>query len=209
MGSVGFSILLGQLLSPDLGLGMASATWGLNFPQASSKNLPWCPQTVGCKAEGLLLRGEGSEGTSPSSPKVPYPPGTSSQWRPFLDKGRSWPCFTARLRVLLFCPKAGRVSLRGCQFGEGKVWAFSNPGGEGGELGAGQGARNFGPEILKTPHAHLNLQSASCVHDPHTYTSAWTAPFTLKQAAPKLPSAHSQRQVPASAVRCILGCISP
>lgn len=108
MGSVGFSILLGQLLSPDLGLGMASATWGLNFPQASSKNLPWCPQTVGCKAEGLLLRGEGSEGTNPSSPKVPYPPGTSSQWRPFLDKGRSWPCFTARLRVLLFCPKAGR-----------------------------------------------------------------------------------------------------
>lgn len=102
MSSVGFSILLGQLLSPDLGLGMASATWGLNSPQASSKNLPWCPQTVGCKAEGLLLRVEGSEGTSPLLPQSSLP-----SWDK-LSVEELDPCFMARLCVLFFCPKAGR-----------------------------------------------------------------------------------------------------
>lgn len=75
MSSVGFRILLGQLLSiPRSWIRTAMATWGLNSPEASSKlacKLRGCPQTVGCKAKGLLFRGEGSEGTRTSSPKSP------------------------------------------------------------------------------------------------------------------------------------------
>lgn len=61
----------------------ASATWELNFPEAFSKlasKLTRWPWPAGCRAEGLLLRVEGSERTGTSS-AVPYTPGMSLQWR--------------------------------------------------------------------------------------------------------------------------------
>lgn len=135
---------------------MASATWGLNSPKASSKlawKLPWCPQTVGCKVEGLLSTGEGSEGTGTSSPKSPALLEQALSGGPVplpLSRGELGPCFTGKaVRPVLLSKASERgggvwISLGGYHLGEEKVWAFSNLGGDRRELGAGLRGRNFG-----------------------------------------------------------------
>lgn len=102
--------------------------WKLNFPRAFSK-LAWKltrrPWPVDCRAEGWLLRVEGSERTGTSS-TLPCTPGTSLRWRlshpvaqegtgPLLSFGQFSHTEVQRQEV-------GRRSLgllagKGCQFG--------------------------------------------------------------------------------------------
>lgn len=163
---------------------MATATWGLNSPKASSKlawKLPWCPQTVGCKAEGLLLRGEGSEGPVTSSPKSPALLGQAQGGglSPFSCPGRGWaPASLVTLYFLHFCPKAvrgeeeSRSPWGACQFGEERLWASSNLGGRWGRVsGWALVVGTLGPETLRTPPFPVQTFSPHLACVIHTCTS--------------------------------------